>query len=163
MHHFIWSGGLCYKYIPDAKKRKLGDKSEVMILVGHHATDAYKLYDPATQNMSIGRDMVINEGSSWNWQSRSNSSKPHISSLLSDNDNCDESSDEEVEKPNVKVGDRPRRTRNISFRLQNCEPVNEYDVTEEANLVHIALLANDEPINHHEALMNEAWKIVIKE
>lgn len=91
VHHFIWFGGLCYKYVPDSKKRKSGDKSEVMILVGHHATDAYKLYDPATQNMSIGRDMVINEGSSWNWQLRSNSSKPHISSLLSDNDNYDES------------------------------------------------------------------------
>lgn len=90
-------------------------------------------------------------------------SKPHISSLLSDNDNCDESSDEEVEKPNVKVGDRPCRTRNISFGLQNCELVNEYDVTEEVDLVHIALLANDEPINHHKALMNEAWKIVMKE
>lgn len=55
---------------------KLDDKGWLMILVGYHATGAYKMYDPSTQNMFISRDMVIYEGSSWDWKTMSSSRKP---------------------------------------------------------------------------------------
>jgi len=38
--HLKVFGSLCYMHIPDVKRRKLGDKSEPMILVGYHETGA---------------------------------------------------------------------------------------------------------------------------
>jgi len=40
-------------HIPDAKRRKLGDKSEPMILVGYHETGAYRLYHPLNHSIVI--------------------------------------------------------------------------------------------------------------
>ena len=40
--HFRVFGFLCYKHIPDAKRRKLEDRSEPMILVGYHETGSYR-------------------------------------------------------------------------------------------------------------------------
>ncbi|KHN21844.1 Retrovirus-related Pol polyprotein from transposon TNT 1-94, partial [Glycine soja] len=42
--HLRIFGSLCYKHVPDAKRRKLEDKSEPMILIGYHVTGAYRLY-----------------------------------------------------------------------------------------------------------------------
>lgn len=42
-------GSLCFKHVPDEKRKKLQDKSEAMILVGYHATSAYRLYNLAKQ------------------------------------------------------------------------------------------------------------------
>ena len=51
-----------------------------------------------------------------------------MSLLLNDSD---ESSEEVVEVPNIQVNDKPRRTRNIPKRLQQCELHNENEVNEE--------------------------------
>lgn len=42
-------GSLCFKHVPDERRKKLQDKSEAMILVGYHATSAYRLYNLAKQ------------------------------------------------------------------------------------------------------------------
>ena len=54
-------GSLCYKHIPDAKRRKLEDKSEPMILIGHHVIGAYRLYNPHKQKVEINRDVYFTE------------------------------------------------------------------------------------------------------
>ncbi|MCI15007.1 retrovirus-related Pol polyprotein from transposon TNT 1-94 [Trifolium medium] len=41
--HLKVFGSLCYKHVPDARRTKLEDKSEIMILIGYHPTGAYKL------------------------------------------------------------------------------------------------------------------------
>jgi len=41
--------------------KKLGDKSEPMILVGYHETGVYRLYHPLTQSIVISRDVKIFE------------------------------------------------------------------------------------------------------
>jgi len=48
-------------HILDAKRRKLGDKSEPMILVGYHETGAYRLYHPLNHSILISRDVKICE------------------------------------------------------------------------------------------------------
>jgi len=58
-------GSLCYKHIPDAKRRKLEDKSEPMILIGYHVTGAYRLYNPHKQKVEISRDVYFNEEEAW--------------------------------------------------------------------------------------------------
>src|SRR3954463_10100414 len=42
--HLKMFGSKCYKHVPDARRRKLDDKSELMILVGYHKTGAYRLF-----------------------------------------------------------------------------------------------------------------------
>ncbi|MCH79927.1 copia-type polyprotein [Trifolium medium] len=77
----IWSGHtpsvkhlrvfscLCHKHIPDQKRKKLDDKSEVMILIGYHTAGAYKLYNPITKKVTSSRDVTFEEDKGWNWDS----------------------------------------------------------------------------------------------
>lgn len=71
MCHFKVFGLLCHKYVPDAKRIRLDNKCIPVILIGYHAIGAYKIYDLSTQKMYIIRDIVIDDGSSWDWESRS--------------------------------------------------------------------------------------------
>ncbi|GAU38979.1 hypothetical protein TSUD_378550 [Trifolium subterraneum] len=41
--HFKVFGSLSYKHVPDARRKKLDDKSEPMIFVGYYVTGAYRL------------------------------------------------------------------------------------------------------------------------
>lgn len=83
--HLRIFGSLSYIHIPDEKRRKLGDKSEAMILVGYHPTGAYRFYSPLTKKISISRDALINEKESWDWKSNSNScSSSTVITLLED-------------------------------------------------------------------------------
>lgn len=47
VNHLSIFGSLCYRHIPDEKRKKLDDKSEAFMLVGYHPTGAYKLYNPS--------------------------------------------------------------------------------------------------------------------
>ncbi|KAK2429544.1 hypothetical protein QL285_027973 [Trifolium repens] len=57
--HLRIFGSLCYKHVPDARRSKLEDKSEIMILIGYHLTGAYKLYNPLTHKVHISRDVIV--------------------------------------------------------------------------------------------------------
>jgi len=65
VNHLRIFGSLCYKHVPNAKRRKLQDKSECMILVGYHSIGAYRLYDPIKAEICISRDVIVNEAESW--------------------------------------------------------------------------------------------------
>jgi hypothetical protein len=45
-------------------RRKLDDKSQVMILVGYHSTGAYKLYDPKSKKFVFSKDVKFDESKS---------------------------------------------------------------------------------------------------
>ncbi|KAK2437282.1 putative mitochondrial protein [Trifolium repens] len=82
VQHLRVFGSLCYKHIPDQRRRKLDDKSEVLILVGYHTAGSYKLYNPLTQKISASRDVTVNEKEQWNWESTS--STPTTSFIFQD-------------------------------------------------------------------------------
>jgi len=63
--HLRFFYSLCYMHILDAKRRKLGDKSEPMILVGYHETGAYRLNHPLNHSIVISRDVKICENEAW--------------------------------------------------------------------------------------------------
>lgn len=46
--HFRVFDFVYYKHVTDATRKKLDDKSKVMLLVRYHSTSAYKLYYPFT-------------------------------------------------------------------------------------------------------------------
>lgn len=58
-------GSICYKHIPDARRRKLDDKSEHMILVGYHKTGAYRLFNPINNKIVMCQDIMIDENTAW--------------------------------------------------------------------------------------------------
>ena len=39
-------GSICYNHVSDVRRRKLDDKSDLMILVGYHKTELYRLFNP---------------------------------------------------------------------------------------------------------------------
>lgn len=65
--HLKVFGSICYKHVPDARRNKLEDKSEAMILVGYHNTGAYRLLDPHSKKIVISRDVKVLEDEYWNW------------------------------------------------------------------------------------------------
>ena len=169
--HLKVFGSICYKHIPDARRRKLDDKSEPMILVGYHKTGAYRLFNPINQKIVLSRDTVVDENSVWDWNSSNEINKPLMSSDFNEAGNDVEVEDivdppveEEVEavadildivevEENVAgTSQRPQRTRVLPTRLHDYEVVGDDEVTPDGELVHFALLAGAEPINYNEAL-----------
>lgn len=97
--HFKVFVSLCYKHVPDVRRSKMEDKSEIMILIGYHPKCAYKLYNPLTQKVHIGRDVYMNEAEKWKWEEEPVCSKesqqsyiyPNSSDESVNNDDADES------------------------------------------------------------------------
>ena len=173
---------MCYKHVPDARRRKLDDKSEPMILVGYHKTGAYRLFNPVNEKIVLSRDIVINENSAWDWNSSNSINK----SLMSYD--VDEETDEvevdgiienpiefeeeavdnipntvEVEEDMAETSQRPQRNRVLPTILHDYEVVGDDEITPDGELVHFALLAGAEPINYSEALKINKWKLAMVE
>lgn len=65
VNHMKIFGSLCYKHIPEAKRRKLYEKNKPMVLVGYHNPWAYKLFNLETNQIFICRDVIIIENEAW--------------------------------------------------------------------------------------------------
>ncbi|GAU48263.1 hypothetical protein TSUD_405090 [Trifolium subterraneum] len=169
--HFKVFGALCHKHVPEAKRTKLDDRSESMILVGYHVTGVYKLYNPISKKMTYNRDVIVDETKTWDWIVGSSTSRLQISQF-SDDETDSVESNEEIEAPveptagndvinaEIRKSTRPRQ---VPARIQDCETVNDNEVNEDGDLVHFALLARSEPINYYDALSNKKWKQAMKE
>lgn len=79
MSHLKVFGSICYKHVPNPKRRKLDDKSELMILVGYHKMNAYMLFNPINQKIVISQDIVSNEIHVWDKNSSDAIDKPLMS------------------------------------------------------------------------------------
>ena len=53
--------GVCYKHVLDATRKKLDDRSKVMLLVGYHSSSAYKFYCSFTNKVEVNIDVVMKE------------------------------------------------------------------------------------------------------
>jgi hypothetical protein len=65
LRHLKIFGSLCHKHVTNARRSKLEEKSEIMVLISYHPTGAYKLYNPITHKVHISRDVIVNELESW--------------------------------------------------------------------------------------------------
>lgn len=61
VNHIKVFGSVCHKHVPDAKRKKLDDKSEAIILVGYDKTIAYRLFNPISEKFIISKDIIIDE------------------------------------------------------------------------------------------------------
>lgn len=117
-------GSISYKHVPDARRRRLSDKSGPMILVRYHKTRAYMLFNPINDKIIMSRDIVIDKNYSWDWNFGGAINKPLISYGV------DEETDEvqvevvanipdtsEVEEGMASTSERPQRIRVLPTRL----------------------------------------------
>lgn len=131
----------------DSRRKKLDDKSEVMILVGYHKTGACRLFNLIREKNIISRDIIIDENEAWNWTSNNTSSKPLLNSELEE-----ESKEEEddiladLHEDVLVVIHRPQRNGILQARLQDYEVIAENEVIEDGDLVHF-VLKNEALIN----------------
>ena len=77
--HLKVFGSICYKHVPNVRRRKLDDKSEPLVLVVYHKVGAYKLFNPINDKIVMSRDMVIDENSAWDWNISDATNKPLMS------------------------------------------------------------------------------------
>lgn len=128
----------------------------------------------------MSRDIVIDENSSWDWNSGDATNKPlmsydideesseHEKIPINDTPTIVEVKDDnrvEVKVDNLEGGtsrsQRPQRTIVLLTRLDDCEMGGDDEVTPDEDLVHFALLAGAELINYSEAFKDKQWKEVM--
>ncbi|GAU47720.1 hypothetical protein TSUD_285070 [Trifolium subterraneum] len=152
--HLRVFGSIAYKHVPDQSRRKLDDKAITMILVGYHSTGGYKLYDPVNKNVVVSRDVVFDEMKEWDWnmQEKKSSTSVMLEEL--------EENTEIVPETDMR---RSTRTRALPARLQECELNKDDEVINDGDLVHLAFMAELEPIDVISALKSEKWRCAMKE
>ncbi|KAK2392639.1 putative mitochondrial protein [Trifolium repens] len=176
--HLKVFGSLCYKHIPDVKRKKLDDKSEAMILVGYHRTGAYRLYNPITDKVEISRDVKVIENDNWDWKQKSASKKAYEVDLDDDsaqnnepatfvNGNHGTGLDEDMhtssDDDDRTLPTRPQRNIQMPRRLADCEIAPDNVVNNEGEIVHYAMLADTEPLYVKAALKSKVWKEAMNE
>ena len=64
--HFIIFGCVAYSWVLVELRRKLDDKSETCIFIGHSEdSKAYRLYNPISKKMITSRDLIFKEKEAW--------------------------------------------------------------------------------------------------
>lgn len=53
--------------MPNQVRKKLYDKSSLMILIGYHLIGGCKLYDLTSKKVVINRNVIIDELEEWDW------------------------------------------------------------------------------------------------
>ncbi|GAU25674.1 hypothetical protein TSUD_266010 [Trifolium subterraneum] len=171
--HFKVFGSLSYKHVPDARRKKLDDKSEPIVFVGYHRTGAYRLYNLTSDKIEISRDVKVLKNESWDWKLKSTSKKTCEVDLdvgtseanapvtfvdqhqHKENYNEEDASSDEDNGRHLPL--RTHRTTQIPRRLADCDMVPDNVVDNEGNIVHYAMLADTEPLDVKNALKSKVW------
>jgi hypothetical protein len=162
--HLRVFGSLCYKHVPEVRRKKLGDRSEPMIFVGYHETGAYRLYNPIKHTITLSREYVIVCGSkAWDWSKKEYCTTSTVP-LVIDEEQVEQ--DEAVTEPQCtetsQVVRTSQRQRFVSTRLANHEVIPDNEVNE-GDFLHFALLADAEPLSYKKALDEMMWKAAMIE
>ncbi|WVY96288.1 hypothetical protein V8G54_028439 [Vigna mungo] len=162
VRHLKVFGSLAFVHVADQRRTKLEDRSEPMVFVGYHPTEAYKLYDQIKQKMSISRDAIVLEEESWDWSHMQTRSKKTL--IRGINDKLEQEKAEEVprtEDVSVSHSDETHRSRRQIVRPSRFEDYEVYTdaaINEEGSLIHIALMSGAEPVDMNETLNHAVWR-----
>lgn len=63
--HLWIFGSICYRDVPDKRRRKMDDKSDQKIFVGYNSIGSYKLHNPENQQVVFSRYVRFDEAGSW--------------------------------------------------------------------------------------------------
>jgi len=161
--HLKIFGSLCFRHLPDQLRRKLDDKSQLMIMVGYHSTSAYKLYDPNNKKIVFSKDVKFDETKCWNWKDKaSNEFDSHLYLFDSETEEIETEEQEEIVEDTNEGGEgvsnRPTRNTQLPNRLRDYERFLDQAATNEGDLVQLAMLAEAEPVSFEQALKENYWK-----
>ena len=68
VEHLRVFGCIAHVKITRPGLKKLDDRSVKMVFLGYeHGSKAYRLFDPVANRVVVSRDVVFDEGASWNW------------------------------------------------------------------------------------------------
>lgn len=100
VHYFRVFGCVAHVLVPEAKRKKLDDKSIKCVMLGMSAeSKAYRLYDPSTNRVVISRDVEFEEDKCWDWGRSTEAAKLDVldwgESEEESNDDTFESEEEE--------------------------------------------------------------------
>lgn len=173
---------LTYSHVPDYKRKKLEDNSRLLTLVGYHPTVAYRLLDPRNDKFENSRDIIVLEDKQWDWdrgeQVCSEDSTMLKEVLDSRPEAVDENSDEEEPaqqeadpnpqeeeidsepkpRPVAQALPRGQRLRQPPRRQTDYDLAIDWEVNEERDLIHFAMIAESEPMGYLETLKEKEWK-----
>ena len=69
MSHLRIFSSVCHVHVPDVKRVKLDEKSEIGVLVGYSSNaKGYRIYMPHNNKVTVHRDVKVDEQASWNWE-----------------------------------------------------------------------------------------------
>lgn len=156
-------GSVCFKHVPDVKRKKLANKSEVYILVGFHPIGSYRLYNPRKNEIEISKDVLVDKTATFNWVDAKTIGESVVSSLLED-----KKPEKAKEVTQVTAGQeannrRSRKTRFPSKGLADHEVFMDNEIDETGDLAHYALLADTKTLTWEQAIKMEEWKQEMKE
>ncbi|KAK2426061.1 putative mitochondrial protein [Trifolium repens] len=165
--HLRVFGSLCYRHIPDQRRKKLDDKSEALILVGYHTAGSYKLYNPITKKLIASRDVTVNEKDQWDWTNNSSTSQSVLPFIFHDED----AEPVPPVNPTPQVNDnnaenalrRSDRQRAPNRNLQDFATIPDNLITDDGDLVHLALFVDIEPLSYTSAAKSEVWRKAMQE
>jgi len=169
-YYFQIFGCVAHVHILDQRRRKLDNKSH------SDETKAYKLFDPMSKKVIVGRDVIFEEDKGWSWHEDAVESSPSALDLERQdeegNDNTDSTRLHEVARgnnldlesheivvdyasPNLLVAGRATRTQRQPVWMRNYE-TNLF--AEEENLLAMLTTSSEDPQTFEEANKSQKWK-----
>ncbi|XP_019425108.1 PREDICTED: uncharacterized protein LOC109333984 [Lupinus angustifolius] len=157
--HLRVFGSMCYKHILDQIRTKLNDNSELMIFVGYHPIGSYKLLNPTTNQVMFSRDVHFEEMSSWIDLLKIIEQKKTIPLVptLDEHDVLDEVNYTPRQIVINVVATRSTRIRQSPMRLNEYELFPDDAITEEGDLIHLALIGETKPITFQQVIEEYFW------
>ncbi|GAU23301.1 hypothetical protein TSUD_237550 [Trifolium subterraneum] len=132
---------------------------------------SYKLYIPMTKKIVASRDVTIDEKSQWKWDNAGTSSQPTVPFIFEDvideNETPQATATIEPEvthvephvephvEAHVRKSDRPRAP--VS-RLLDFDTIPDNLITDDGDLVHLALFVDMEPLSYASATKSVVWR-----
>lgn len=135
-------------------RKKLNDRSDSMIFIGYYPIGSYKLYDPKGKMIVIIRDVILDESKWWNWDEGNPKASMKMWLL--------EGHITETELSKIVQAKRPQRNRQQPQRLNDFKMLLDILVTQEGDLVHLALFIKAKPMIFEEAIQDEKWSNAMK-
>src|SRR3954471_3385560 len=124
--HLKVFGSVCYKHVPEVRRKKLDDRSKVMLLVGYHSTGAYKLYCLETNKVEVSRDVIVKESEVWDWREPQPTSEVEINfeeELESEDEASSEDESDGESESNPDSDDDPESGGSHDSGMENSEDV----------------------------------------
>lgn len=98
VEYFRIFGCIGYVHVPDQRRTKLDDKSKKCVFLGvSEESKAWRLYDPMTKKIVVSKDVVFDEGKSWDWDQSDQAEAKEVTLVCGDEEV--EENAEEVAEP----------------------------------------------------------------